>query len=83
MFKAVENTEYRAMLGRMVRAYGRRVASGDPEDLIELADLVREAEAVLHSAALVQNGNGVSWARIGTALGVTRSAAFQRFARAD
>ena len=78
----VENEAFRLMLGRLLRALGRRVAEGDSEDLALLASLSREADELLAQAIAGQRAAGdVSWQRIADALGVTRQAAQQRFKR--
>lgn len=70
--------DYSAMLRRMIRAAGRRVAEGDPEDLAELV-AIREAL----DAAIGDGVRGVrthySWGDIAAALGVTRQSAHERF----
>lgn len=78
----VENQDFRALLGRLLRALARRVADGDSEDLALLASLSREADELLAQAIAGQRAAGdVSWQRIADALGVTRQAAQQRFKR--
>lgn len=76
----VETTEYAAMMRRMVRAYGRRVADCDVEDLAELISL--EAildEAIAHAVTSSRERWGRSWADIARATGTTRQAAQQRW----
>lgn len=80
----VETAAYRDAVRRMVRAYGRRVAAGDVEDLaglLELSDAVDEAlaEAV---AGLRSEPRAASWQAIGKAAGITRQAAMQRWPQA-
>lgn len=82
--KVVENSAYASMLARMIRAYGRRLAAGDVEDLANAQHLVDELHTIIRTA--VDDGRqrdpeGWSWARIGRALRTTRQAAQQRFSR--
>jgi hypothetical protein len=70
-----ETPEYAAMVRRIVRAHGRRVADADPEDLADLLAIRTALDAALSDAIAGQRRNGFSWAAIGRGLGVTRQAA--------
>ena len=75
-----ETPEYRAMMVRMLRAYGRRVADADDVDLGDMVGLRDELEAAIADAVRGQRErHGRSWADIGRALGITRQAAQQRY----
>lgn len=74
----VENSEFKKMVVRILRAYGRRVASADESDLADLAEVMNIAKTVLAGAAL-QQAESRSWAHVGAALGISREAAFKRF----
>ena len=77
---AVETPDYVAMLCRMVRAAGRRIADGDPEDLALLLQVQAELDAAITAGVLGMRANtGRSWAEIGRALGVTKQAAAKRW----
>lgn len=76
----IETPEYAAMMRRMVRAYGRRVADADPEDLYELTKLRDDLEAAIGHAARTQ-ARRTSWAMVAQGLRVTREAAWQRYGR--
>ncbi|MEB0001617.1 hypothetical protein QN357_01530 [Cryobacterium sp. RTC2.1] len=79
---AVETTEYLAMLGRMIRAGGRRVADADEFELAALLRLRVELDSAIQTAVLGQRSSlGRSWAWVGDALGITRQAAQQRYGR--
>jgi hypothetical protein len=76
----VETPEYAAMLRRLIRAYGRRVANADVEDLAEMIELRGELDQAI--AAAVKSSrerHARSWADIGRAAGTTRQAAYQRW----
>lgn len=76
---SVETTDYLAMVRRMIRAAGKRVAWCDEDELRELSELTAEVDAALRHAVERQRDRGVSWAGIGGALGITRQSAQQRF----
>lgn len=77
---AVENDEYTGALTRMIRALGRRAGQGDPYDLQHLLFLGRLADEQLGVAVeTLRRDGGYSWADIGTACGMTRQAAQQRW----
>jgi len=75
-----ENAEYAAMVGRMIRAYGRRVADGDEVDLTMLANMRGELDAAIIEAVRGQKRRW-SWEVIGRALGTTRASAQQRYGK--
>jgi hypothetical protein len=77
-----ERREWNAQaVARIVRAEGRRVASNGTE--MDLQDLIAVRGTLEESIRLAVHGlveRGTTWTIIGEALGVTRSAAFQRYA---
>src|SRR5215469_16040610 len=75
----VENDEYAAFARRIVRAYARRVATGDIEALADLTTLAADVEAAIRVAVIGLRNFGYSWADIALRLGVTRQAAQQRW----
>jgi len=77
--RLVENDEYAAFARRVLRAYGRRIASGDIDAITELNSLFEEVEAALGRAVLGLRLLGYSWAEIGKRLGVTRQTAHERW----
>lgn len=81
--RVYETHEFAAMMSRMIRAHRRRVALGSTEDLADLIALRAELDAAIDEGALALHSTGVSWTEIGDALGVTRQAARQRFARIE
>ena len=75
----VENDEFAAFARRIVRAYARRVATGDIEALADLTTLAADIEAAIRVAVIGLRNFGYSWADIALRLGVTRQAAQQRW----
>jgi hypothetical protein len=79
--RVVENDEYAAFARRVLRAYARRVATGDVEALIMMTGLADEIDTAIGQAVTGLRQFGYSWADIGARLGVTRQAAQQRWGR--
>ena len=79
--RVVENDEYAAFLGRVLRAYARRVATGDVEALTLMLGLSAEIDDAISQAVTGLRAFGYSWAEIGSRLGITRQAAQQRWGR--
>lgn len=77
--RVVENDEYAAFLHRVIRAYSRRVASGDIDAITDLAATASEVDAAIRQAITGLRAHGYSWADIAARLGVTRQAAQQRW----
>lgn len=78
----VETLPYLAGVKRMIRAAGRRVADADEFELAELLTLRDDVEAAIRVAIEGQRSGPAqrSWSDIADALGVTRQAAFKRYA---
>jgi hypothetical protein len=64
---------------RIVRAYGRRVATGDVEALAGLIALTGELDASIQHAVDGLRAFGYSWADIASRLGVSRQGVWQRW----
>jgi len=77
--RPVENDEFAAFARRVLRAYARRVATGDIDALTSMTDLSTEIDAVIGQAVTGLRSFGYSWADIGTRVGITRQAAQQRW----
>jgi hypothetical protein len=75
----VENGEYAAFARRILRAYARRVATGDIDALTDMTALAADVEHAIRQAVTGLRDTGHSWAEIGLRLGVTRQAAQQRW----
>lgn len=68
------------MVRRIVRAHGRRVADGDPEDLAELVAMREVVESAIADAVIGMRANGgCSWSDVARGLGTTRQAAQMRY----
>ena len=76
-----ENDEYAAFARRVLRAYARRVATGDVEALTLMTDLADEIDSAISQAVTGLRAFGYSWAEIGSRLGIIRQAAQQRWGR--
>ena len=74
-----ENDEYAAFARRVLRAYACRVALGDIEALTPMTDLASEIDTAIGQAVTGLRAFGYSWAEIGSRLGITRQAAWQRW----
>ena len=74
-----DHTEYRQMLGRMLRSYAKRVATSSAEDLAEMMTLRDDLEREIASAVDGLRAKGLSWAEIAAPLGITRQSAQQRY----
>lgn len=70
-----------AMTGRMIRASGRHAGESDPEQLAALARLQEQLDDALVEAVRGQREAGVWWSSIAEALGVTKQACIQRWAK--
>jgi hypothetical protein len=76
---AVENPEYAAFARRILKAYARRIASGDIEALALMSELADTIDTSIRDAVTGLREHGYSWADISSRLGVTRQAAQQRW----
>ena len=77
--RTVENDEYAAFARRVLRAYARRIATGDVEALTLILGLSAEIDTAISQAVTGLRAFGYSWAEIGSRLGTTRQAAQQRW----
>ncbi|MFU8851111.1 hypothetical protein ACNAW0_09030 [Micromonospora sp. SL1-18] len=75
----VENDEFAAFARRIIRAHGRRVATGDVEALRDLVALSANLDDAIGEAVIGLRAFGYSWAEIGQRLGISRQAAQQRW----
>jgi hypothetical protein len=77
--RVVENDEYAAFIRRVIRAYARRIASGDIEALADMTTLAGDLDHAITEAVTGLRACGYSWAEIARPLGVSRQAAQQRW----
>jgi hypothetical protein len=77
--RVVENDDYAAFVRRVIRAYARRIATGDIEALATMAILSTDVDAAINEAVTGLRECGYSWAEIARPLGISRQAAQQRF----
>ncbi|MEU8427524.1 hypothetical protein [Micromonospora sp. NPDC048887] len=75
----VENDAFAAFARRIIRAHGRRVATGDVEALRDLVALSSVIDDAIGEAVVGLRQFGYSWAEIGSRLGISRQAAQQRW----
>ncbi len=75
----VQNDEYAAFTRRILRAYARRVATGDVEALTDMVTLSADLDRAIGHAVTGLRHYGYSWAEIALRLGITRQAAQQRW----
>ncbi len=73
-----DHSDYLAFLRRGLRAAGRRVADGDPEDLEELLALQADLDAAV-LAAVAGLRERYSWTEIARGTGTSRQAVYARF----
>lgn len=76
-----ETMEYLALLERLIRRAGVRVADGDEVELAGLLALQETLAAAIQAGVDGQKAQGHSWDWIARAAGTTRSAAFQRWGK--
>jgi hypothetical protein len=77
--RITENDEYAAFLRRVIRAYSRRVATGDIDALTGMTTIAADLDQAIGQAVTGLRKAGYSWADIGARLGITRQAAQQRW----
>ncbi len=78
-----ENEAFAAFALRIIRAHGRRVAAGDPEDLATMLACHKEMTAAISLAVRTARAElGWTWADVGRAAGITRASAHERWGRA-
>jgi hypothetical protein len=76
---AGDHSEFSGFVRRILRAYSRRCADADPEDLVELLALQVEVTNAINAAVAGLREQGCSWAEIARATGTSRQAAHKRW----
>lgn len=77
-----DHGKYAGMVRRIVRAYGRRIADSDPDDLALILSVRSELDEAIAAAVAGMRSNGFSWAEIARPLGMSRQAVQQRWGKA-
>jgi hypothetical protein len=77
--RITENDEYAAFVRRAIRAYSRRIATGDIDAITGMIALADNLDVAIRDAITGLRAQGYSWADIGLRLGITRQAAQQRW----
>jgi hypothetical protein len=79
--RSVENDEYASFTRRVIRAYARRVATGDVDALAAMTGMATDLDEAISQAVTGLREAGHSWTEIAARLRVTRQAAQQRWGR--
>jgi hypothetical protein len=79
--ETTETQDYVAMLSRMVRGLGRRVADGDPVDLAAAVQLQAQLDVVIRDAVAGMRTAGFSWQQLADELGTSKQAVQQKYGR--
>lgn len=74
-----DHGDYAGMVRRTIRAFGRRLAKADPDDLELILAMRSELDEAIATAVMGQRASGFSWAEIARGIGMSRQAAFQRW----
>lgn len=80
---AVETPEFLAMLSRLIKAAGKRVADGDEPELKALIQCQADLDSAIATGVAGMRERGCSWAYIAQATGTTRQAAHLRWGKAS
>lgn len=75
----VENDEFAAFCRRIIRAYARRIATGDVEALADMVALSEDLDQAIGHAVTGLRTHTYSWTDIAARLGITRQAAHKRW----
>lgn len=78
--RGLDPAEYIAFMRRVTRAAAKHVAAGDPQDLAELLQLRGELDVAITNAVAGLRRSGVTWQEIANVTGMTRQAAWERWA---
>ena len=78
--REVQNSEYAAFVGRIIRGFGKR-AAGDVDVLPALLQAREQLDAAIQAAVEGCREEGFSWAEIGQRVGLTKQACYQRWGR--
>ena len=79
----VENAAYVEMMGRCIRALGRRIGEGDVEHIGLALELRRQLDQAIADGVTELRRQGEPWANIGRGAGITRQTAQERWGTKD
>ena len=71
------------MMGRMIRAYAKRVGEGDDVDLMAMLSIDAVLHVAIQSAVDGLRDQGHPWEYIAKGAGITRQSAWERWAWAE
>lgn len=74
-----EGGSVRSALAEILNQYDLRHLTEAERELFELAEAQRRAGALLHEAVRRANANGVSWSKMGRAIGLPRETLYRQF----
>ena len=77
--RVVETDDFSRFVSRIIRAFSRRVAAGDIACLSLLTSLRVEIDEGMSNAVAGLRAEGYSWSEIGTAVGITKQSAYERW----
>lgn len=77
--RTVDTSQYFLFVSRVLRGTARRAAEIDPSELVELVRLRDDLDDAIHMVVAGVRRSGATWEEIGSALGMTRQAAQQRW----
>jgi hypothetical protein len=77
-----DTADYLAFMRRIMRASSSRVGAASLRDFRELLAVRAELNTCIAEAARGLNANGYTWEEIGSELGCSRQAAWERFGKA-
>lgn len=75
----VENKDFAAFAGRILKAFARRVAEGDVEALADLLAFSKQIDRATRDAVGGLREFGYSWAEIAQRAGITKQTAQERW----
>lgn len=79
----VENKDFAAFAGRILRAFARRVADGDVEALADLLAFAKQIDRATQDAVDGLREFGYSWTEIGHRAGITKQTAQERWGKPE
>lgn len=78
-----ENPEFAGFARRIIKASGKRLASGDPSNLREFIDLQKTLKAAITDGVAGMRANGFTWEEIAKGAGIKVQTAHARWRHVD